>query len=116
MHQPAVATSSTPDSRLLTAVVSSVFIVVQVTLEQYPTSPELTAAVVLSALERDDVGVGRSVCDLGCGTAMLSLGWYVVCGCGCGVVVLTTILLTFNLWHVLLQRFGGYRFCIWDRL
>jgi rRNA N6-adenosine-methyltransferase METTL5 len=46
----------------------------KVTLEQYPTSPHLTAAVVLAALERDDVGPGRSVLDLGCGTAMLSLG------------------------------------------
>lgn len=49
-----------------------------VSLEQYPTSPQLTAAVILAALERDDVGPGRSTCDLGCGTAMLSLGWYVV--------------------------------------
>ena len=49
-----------------------------VTLEQYPTSPQLTAAVVWTALERDDVGPGRSVLDLGCGTAMLSLGWYVM--------------------------------------
>lgn len=48
----------------------------QIALEQYPTSPHLTAAVVLSALEREDIGPGCTVLDLGCGTAMLSLGWY----------------------------------------
>jgi predicted RNA methylase len=45
-----------------------------VTLEQYPTSPQLTASVVLAALERDDLGPGRSALDLGCGTGMLALG------------------------------------------
>jgi hypothetical protein len=48
----------------------------QITLEQYPTSPQLTAAVILSALERGDVGPGRLVIDLGCGTGMLAIGWY----------------------------------------
>jgi SAM-dependent methyltransferase len=46
----------------------------QVTLEQYPTNPHLTASVVLAALQRDDLGPGRSALDLGCGTGMLALG------------------------------------------
>jgi len=61
-----------------------------VSLEQYPTSPELAASVVLFALEqrqrRDDdgggggggngvgdVGPGTTVLDLGCGTGMLGI-------------------------------------------
>jgi predicted RNA methylase len=48
--------------------------VLQVTLEQYPTNPHLTASVVLAALQRDDLGPGRSALDLGCGTGMLALG------------------------------------------
>jgi predicted RNA methylase len=48
--------------------------VLQVTLEQYPTSPQLTASVILAALQRDDLGPGRSALDLGCGTGMLALG------------------------------------------
>ena len=43
-----------------------------VTLEQYPSSPELAAAVVWTALERGDVGNGQTVLDLGCGTGMLA--------------------------------------------
>ncbi|KAL7569070.1 hypothetical protein ACA910_016913 [Epithemia clementina (nom. ined.)] len=43
-----------------------------VRLEQYPTSPELAAAVVWTAFERGDVGHGRTVLDLGCGTGMLT--------------------------------------------
>mmetsp|Transcript_40782 Transcript_40782/g.84860 ORF Transcript_40782/g.84860 Transcript_40782/m.84860 type:complete len:259 (-) Transcript_40782:22-798(-) len=43
-----------------------------VTLEQYPSSPELAAAVVWTAFERGDVGPGRTVLDLGCGTGMLT--------------------------------------------
>jgi predicted RNA methylase len=61
----------------------------QVALEQYPTSPHLTAAVILAALERDDVGPGRTVVDLGCGTGMLSIAWCVNVLCShtsvCGV-------------------------------
>lgn len=49
-----------------------------VTLEQYATSPHLTAQVISMALEKfGDLGPCRTVMDLGCGTAMLSIGWYV---------------------------------------
>lgn len=44
----------------------------QIALEQYPTSPQLACAVILTALERGDVGPGRTVLDLGCGTGMLT--------------------------------------------
>jgi putative methylase len=47
--------------------------VLQVTLEQYPTSPHLAASVVLTALEHGHVGPGSSVVDLGCGTGMLTM-------------------------------------------
>lgn len=50
----------------------------QVDLEQYPTSPSLTASVVLTALMNEDVGPGCSVLDLGCGTGMLLAGCVVV--------------------------------------
>ena len=43
-----------------------------VSLEQYPSSPELAAAVIWTAFERGDVGEGRTVLDLGCGTGMLT--------------------------------------------
>jgi hypothetical protein len=62
----------------LCSTVLYVFFSKQVTLEQYPTSPHLTAAVVLAALQHHDIGPGRSAVDLGCGTGMLLLGWYVV--------------------------------------
>jgi predicted RNA methylase len=45
-----------------------------VTLEQYPTSPELAAAVVLTAKEQyGDIGPGLTVLDLGCGTGILAI-------------------------------------------
>ncbi|GAX17612.1 putative methylase [Fistulifera solaris] len=46
----------------------------KITLEQYPTSPSLTASVILTALERGDLGPGTTALDLGCGTGMLTLG------------------------------------------
>lgn len=49
-------------------------IAAQITLEQYPTNPHLTASVVLTALQKEDLGPGRRVLDLGCGTGMLALG------------------------------------------
>ena len=45
-----------------------------ITLEQYATSPLLTAHVIITALNNGDVGPGRSVLDLGCGTGMLTIG------------------------------------------
>jgi predicted RNA methylase len=45
-----------------------------VTLEQYPTSPQLAAAVVLTAKEQyGDIGPGLTVLDLGCGTGILAI-------------------------------------------
>ena len=44
----------------------------QIRLEQYPTSPQLAAAVVLMALQQGDLGPNTSACDLGCGTGMLA--------------------------------------------
>ena len=46
----------------------------QILLEQYPTSAELTAAVVFSAVQNGDLGPGLTALDLGCGTAMLAIG------------------------------------------
>jgi predicted RNA methylase len=43
-------------------------------LEQYPTSPQLAAAVVLTAKEQyGDIGPGLTVLDLGCGTGILAI-------------------------------------------
>lgn len=50
----------------------------KIELEQYATSPHLTAAVILTALGNGDIGPGRTAMDLGCGTAMLTIG--------CGIV------------------------------
>ena len=60
----------------------------QVALEQYPTSPQLTASVILTALQQQqqqqqqqyhpDIGPGRTALDLGCGTGMLGLACAVV--------------------------------------
>ena len=46
----------------------------QIDLEQYPTSPSLTASVILTALHNGDLGPGRTALDLGCGTGMLAIG------------------------------------------
>jgi len=43
-----------------------------VTLEQYPSSPQLAASVVWTAYERGDVGPSRTVLDLGAGTGLLT--------------------------------------------
>jgi predicted RNA methylase len=44
-----------------------------ITLEQYPTSPNLAASVALIAREQGNVGPGCTVADIGCGTGMLGL-------------------------------------------
>lgn len=49
-----------------------------ITLEQYATSPELTSYIIYTALQNGDIGYGRSVLDLGCGTGMLSIGSAIV--------------------------------------
>ena len=51
-----------------------------ITLEQYATSPTLTSHVVHTAWSNEDIGYGMSVCDLGCGTGMLSVGCALI-GC-----------------------------------
>lgn len=46
-----------------------------ITLEQYPTDPELASYVVWYAYDvRQDIGPGRSSLDLGCGTGILLCG------------------------------------------
>jgi len=46
----------------------------KIDLEQYPTCPELAAAVVDAAVKRGDIGnPGQDCLDLGCGTAMLTV-------------------------------------------
>ena len=42
-------------------------------MEQYPTSPQLAAAVVLMAVQQGDLGPHTTACDLGCGTGMLGI-------------------------------------------
>ena len=50
----------------------------KVELEQYSTSVDLVASIVLAAASRGDAGPGTSVLDLGCGTGILGLGEFVV--------------------------------------
>ena len=50
----------------------------KIELEQYPTSANLTASIILSALSKNDAGPGKSILDLGCGTGMLGLGFALV--------------------------------------
>ena len=47
-------------------------------LEQYPTSVNLTASIILTAISKGDAGPGTSILDLGCGTGMLGLGFALV--------------------------------------
>jgi predicted RNA methylase len=49
-----------------------------ITLEQYATSPILCSYIINAALQNGDIGYGRSVLDLGCGTGMLSIGSAIV--------------------------------------
>merc|ERR1740124_1168610 len=50
----------------------------KIQLEQYVTSVELTAPVVLFARDDGNLGPGKTVIDLGCGTGMLAIGWALV--------------------------------------
>jgi len=43
-----------------------------------PTSPQLTASIILTALDKGDAGPGTSILDLGTGTGMLGLGMALV--------------------------------------
>lgn len=52
-------------------------------LEQYPTSAHLAAAIALTAYKKGDVRIdkisgGCRICDLGCGTGMLSLAFALI--------------------------------------
>mmetsp|Transcript_724 Transcript_724/g.1744 ORF Transcript_724/g.1744 Transcript_724/m.1744 type:complete len:317 (-) Transcript_724:34-984(-) len=47
----------------------------KIELEQYPTSPELAASIILMALSKGDAGPGNTVADLGCGCGILGLGF-----------------------------------------
>mmetsp|Transcript_21839 Transcript_21839/g.32400 ORF Transcript_21839/g.32400 Transcript_21839/m.32400 type:complete len:275 (-) Transcript_21839:6-830(-) len=62
----------------LSSVPTPQFVDPNITLEQYATSPELTSYIIYSALQNEDIGYGRSVLDLGCGTGMLSIGSAIV--------------------------------------
>jgi predicted RNA methylase len=55
-----------------------------ITLEQYATSPNLTANVIISAFNNGDLGPGCSALDLGCGTGMLTIGSALI---GCNTVI-----------------------------
>ena len=46
----------------------------RIALEQYSTPPNLAACVIQAAVENGDLGEGCTVCDLGCGTGILSIG------------------------------------------
>lgn len=50
------------------------FVEPNISLEQYATSPQLCSYIIQAAHENDDIGLNRSVLDLGCGTGMLSIG------------------------------------------
>lgn len=60
------------------------FLEPKIDLEQYPTSPHLASAVILTALERGDLGEQTEICDLGCGTGMLCIASGLV---GCSHVI-----------------------------
>lgn len=45
----------------------------RIELEQYSTSPNLAACVIQAAVQNGDLGEGCTVCDLGCGTGILSI-------------------------------------------
>lgn len=47
----------------------------QILLEQYPTNAHLAAAVALMAHDKGDLNPDSRICDLGCGTGMLSLSF-----------------------------------------
>lgn len=62
----------------LSSVPTPQFVQPNITLEQYATSPELTSYIIFAALAKNDIGYGKTVLDLGCGTGMLSIGSAIV--------------------------------------
>ena len=63
---------------ILSSLPNKTFVEPKITLEQYPTSAQLTASIILTALDRGDAGPGTSILDLGTGTGMLGLGMALV--------------------------------------
>ena len=62
----------------LSSLPNRIFTEPKIQLEQYPTSVNLAASIILSALERGDAGPGSTCLDLGCGTGILGLGFALV--------------------------------------
>ena len=62
----------------LSALPNKIFREPKCELEQYPTSVNLTASIILTAISKGDAGPGTSILDLGCGTGMLGLGFALV--------------------------------------
>jgi len=62
----------------LSSIPNRVFPDPKIQLEQYPTSVNLAASIVLTALAKGDAGKGRTILDLGCGTGNLGLAFAMV--------------------------------------
>ena len=63
---------------ILSSIPNRAFPEPKIQLEQYPTSFNLAASIVLTALAKGDAGTGRTVLDLGCGTGNLGLAFAMV--------------------------------------
>ena len=62
----------------LSSIPNRIFPDPKIQLEQYPTSVNLAASIVLTALAKGDAGKGRTILDLGCGTGNLGLAFAMV--------------------------------------